>query len=55
MTRATAYFKHDEFRTSFEAWRTVRRLGSLPVVSLQAEICRDDLLFEIEVDAAEAS
>jgi hypothetical protein len=30
-------------------------LHRIPVIALQAEVCRDDLLFEIEVDAAVAS
>ena len=55
VTRATAYFKNMAFKPIFEAWREEHELHRMPVVNLQADICRDDLLFEIEVDAAVSS
>ena len=52
ITRATAYFAHPLFRPYFEAWCTARGLRDLPVVAVHCDICRADLLFEIEVDAS---
>lgn len=50
-TRATAYFKNIADVRHFTAWCDDQGL-SLPVVLTQADICRDELLFEIELDAA---
>ncbi|MDO8544337.1 MAG: translation initiation inhibitor [Opitutaceae bacterium] len=52
VTRATAYFKHPAFRPYFVAWCDVRELRQMPVVAVHCDICRDDLLFELELDAA---
>ena len=47
---AQAYFKHAKDFGRFDAYcRT--HLVQLPVVKLQADVCRDDLLFELELDA----
>jgi len=54
VTRATAYFKAPEFKPAFEAWCAARELADLPVVPLHADVCRDALLFEIELDAVVA-
>ncbi len=51
VTRATAYFQRPRFRSHFEEWTHDHGWDDLPVVSLLCEICRHDLLFEIEVDA----
>jgi enamine deaminase RidA (YjgF/YER057c/UK114 family) len=51
VTRATAYFKAPEFMPAFDAWCAARDLTDLPVVPLHADVCRDALLFEIELDA----
>ena len=51
LTRATAYFKDRAGLPEFHAWCASRDLRSLPVVSAQSGICRDDLLFELEADA----
>lgn len=51
ITRATAYFKNRADIPEFSAWCADRGLRSLPVVSAQCGICRDDLLFELEADA----
>ncbi len=48
VSRATAYFKKPEFIPLF--FETAGMLG-LPVLLVRADICRDNLLFEIEVDA----
>lgn len=51
VTRATAYFKAPEFMPAFESWCAARELSQMPVVPLHADVCRDALLFEIELDA----
>lgn len=55
VTRATAYFRHPLFKAYFDAWLAARELCQMPVVPTHSMICRDDLLFEIELDAAVAS
>lgn len=52
VTRATAYFKHPAFTPYFDAWCAARDLRGMPVVPMHCDICRDDLLFELELDAA---
>ncbi|MSU25431.1 MAG: hypothetical protein EXS32_16620 [Opitutus sp.] len=39
----------------FNEWRAERDLQSMPVVNTHGVICRDDLLFEIELDACAAA
>jgi len=51
ITRATAYFKDRAGLPEFPAWCAARDLRSLPAISAQSAICRDDLLFELEADA----
>lgn len=51
VTRATAYFKRPSDEQVFQNWLTVHGLGAMPVVPVHCDICRDDLLFEIELDA----
>ena len=51
VTRATAYFRDPNDKHYFDRWCDLRRLTDLPVVALPAVVCRDDLLFEIELDA----
>lgn len=51
VTRATAYFRNPMDKGYFDAWCAARELAHWPVVALQADVCRDDLLFEIELDA----
>ncbi|HVU33097.1 MAG TPA: Rid family hydrolase [Opitutaceae bacterium] len=50
VTRATAYFKHAPDAAAFDAWQAANSVA-LPAVYVACDICRDDLLFEIEVDA----
>ena len=50
VTRAVAYCKQPEFACAFDAYESVHSLD-LPAVRARADICRDDLLFEIELDA----
>ena len=51
LTRATAYFRRVADAPVFAEWLAERRLFKLPVVSAQCDVCRDDLLFELEADA----
>lgn len=55
VSRATAYFKSAVDQPLFQAWLVANQLEALPVVNTCCEICRDDLLFEIEVDAIKAN
>ena len=51
VTRATAYFKHATDVSLFETWCEEHKLSEMPVVPVHCDICRGDLLFEIELDA----
>jgi enamine deaminase RidA (YjgF/YER057c/UK114 family) len=51
VTRGLAYFKHSEDAPLFEKYRTNNNIPLFPEVIAENCICRDDLLFEIEVDA----
>jgi enamine deaminase RidA (YjgF/YER057c/UK114 family) len=55
VTRATAYFKSAADFPLFAAWRIRNGLEELPVVSACCDICRPELLFEIELDAVSCS
>lgn len=52
VTRATAYFKHAADVTVLQRWLSAHDLAAMPVVPVHCDICRDDLLFEIELDAS---
>ena len=51
-TRAIAYFRHREHIPLWERYCLARRMPLLPVILTQCDVCRDNLLFEIELDAA---
>jgi enamine deaminase RidA (YjgF/YER057c/UK114 family) len=51
-TRALAYFRHPADLPAWETYCRQQRLPPLPVVLTQCDVCRDDLLFELELDAA---
>jgi enamine deaminase RidA (YjgF/YER057c/UK114 family) len=51
VTRATAYFQHPLFTTHFDRWCDARNLRHMPVLYVHCDICREDLLFELELDA----
>ena len=51
VTRATAYFKSVADSPAFATWLDRHEMRRLPIVIAGCEICRDDLLFEIELDA----
>ncbi|HNR29424.1 MAG TPA: Rid family hydrolase [Candidatus Hydrogenedentes bacterium] len=52
-TRAVMYYKHAEYLAEFA--RQAAALPDLPVVYVHNDVCRDDLLFEMELDAIEAN
>jgi len=52
VTRASTYFKRIGDEKDFRDWCAERRLMAFPTVSMQTDVCRDELLFEIELDAA---
>ena len=52
VTRGIAYFKDIGEAAVLERYCRDQGLLDLPVVVSSADICRDDLLFEIELDAA---
>ena len=51
VTRALAYFKRAEHAPIFDKYRAENNVPPFPAVIVQNDICRDELLFEIEVDA----
>jgi enamine deaminase RidA (YjgF/YER057c/UK114 family) len=53
-TRAVGYFRDIEALPLFEACCRERGIPQLPILPVPSTICRDDLLFEIEVDAIAA-
>ena len=50
-SRAIAYVRAAATAKRFQEYLVANGLTDLPVVTTQNIICRDDLLFEIEVDA----
>jgi len=51
ISRATAYFRRPTDALVFSEWLLAKRLVPMPVVSAQCDVCRDDLLFELEAEA----
>jgi len=51
VTRAIAYFKSDDFYQAYKDYCRDNGLPDMPTVITENDICRDDLLFEIELDA----
>lgn len=50
-TRALTYFKHAEDIPAFDTWRTANNISDIPTIRIHNDVCRHDLLFEIELDA----
>lgn len=50
-TRVTAYVKHPHDAPVFDAWLAEHGLHAWPVITTHATVCRDELLFEVELDA----
>jgi enamine deaminase RidA (YjgF/YER057c/UK114 family) len=55
VTRAIAYFKDPGDVGEFERWLAERGLAAMPFVPVHSDICRHDLLFELELDAIAAA
>lgn len=51
VTRGIVYFKNENDMNSFENFCSDNNIPELPFSIINADICRNDLLFEIEVDA----
>ncbi len=54
-SRAIAYFKHIGDAPLLEKYCVEHQLPELPVALSHADVCRHDLLFEIELDAVIAN
>jgi enamine deaminase RidA (YjgF/YER057c/UK114 family) len=54
VSRSIAYFKHAAEAPLLDTCLTIRGIPSFPTVRMASDICRGDLLFEIEVDALRA-
>ncbi|HRR34617.1 MAG TPA: hypothetical protein P5026_10990 [Kiritimatiellia bacterium] len=50
-TRAVMYLKKASYMPEWQAWLRAHRLEDLPLITVEADVCRDDLLVELEVDA----
>ena len=50
-TRAVAYLRHNDDRPLLRNWFASRQIANMPLVTVQSDVCRDNLLYEIEVDA----
>ena len=53
-SRALAYFRKTEDRHLFEKIRKEMNIPALPLVTTLLTVCRDDLLFELELDSQES-
>lgn len=51
LSRATAYFRRPGDAPAFAQWLAAKPFSSLPVIYAQCDVCRDDLLFELEAEA----
>jgi enamine deaminase RidA (YjgF/YER057c/UK114 family) len=50
-TRAVAYLRDNNERPLLENWLARNAIRNMPLVTVQSDVCRDDLLYEIELDA----
>ncbi|MDD3545751.1 MAG: Rid family hydrolase [Kiritimatiellae bacterium] len=53
--RAVMYLKDESYLGAWQRWLRARGLEDLPLVNVEADVCRDDLLVELEVDAVKLS
>jgi enamine deaminase RidA (YjgF/YER057c/UK114 family) len=51
VTRAIAYFKHASDTPAFANWFTAHGVALMPHIAVKSDICRPELLFELELDA----
>ena len=49
-TRAVMYLKQASYLDAWQAWLAARGLQAMPLITIEADVCRDDLLVELEVD-----
>lgn len=52
ITAATVFVKHAEYAGIFREMIMARGLADLPAICIVADVCRDDLLFEIDAEAS---
>ena len=52
VVRSVAYFKDKDYAPHYEKIALRRGLAIMPCIGIQADVCRDNLLFEMELDAA---
>lgn len=52
--RGIMYLKDPSFLPAWEKIRETRGLKDLPIITLHADVCRDDLLVELELDAVDS-
>jgi enamine deaminase RidA (YjgF/YER057c/UK114 family) len=50
-TRVVMYLKKPEFLDNWNAWLKINNLENLPLINIEADVCRGDLLVEVELDA----
>ena len=50
-TRAIMYLKKPEYMPIWQAWLKKNNLTAMPMVTIEADVCRDNLLVELELDA----
>jgi len=55
LTRSTAYFKNPSDVSVFTDWCAQYDLSLLPVVAARCDLCRDNLLFELEAEAQQTA
>jgi len=51
ISRSTGYFKNYKDTPAFNDWKNRNSVSDFPIVYTQADVCRPELLFEIEADA----
>lgn len=51
VTRGVAYFRQPTDMGSFLSWCQANKVRNMPVIVSHHTVCRDDLLYEIEIDA----
>lgn len=49
-TRAVMYLKKAHYNDTWQRWLREHGLEHLPLITVEADVCRDDLLVELEVD-----
>ncbi|MEI7766881.1 MAG: translation initiation inhibitor [Phycisphaerae bacterium] len=51
VTRGLAYFRHAQAQSAFAQWCQTHVVAPMPIIVCNHTVCRDDLLYEIELDA----